>query len=918
MTTILERPAISFERLGPILAQSASAPDRTESTAFVPAGPDTDAAGLWLSRAAGPHAEDLRHYLTDTGRDVARALRSVRWVPEAQQPSWVRALITFLVAQPDDEHTAGPQFARRAAASLLTVADVSDQARADLDETLVVRLSEALARVEPATDRAGWLALLESAPGLAYVIGITCAQWADAADEMFERLSADRALLRTEFWHGSDAGAIVGIRADAGDRHAGGRSVALIDFAHGPSLVYKSKDLSHVAAFQSLLGFLDSDLRTRRVLLRPGYGWEERVLQAPCDDETGFTRFYRRLGRLSRVMQLVAGRDMWADNLLACGEHPVVIDLECVLFATARPLPGFNADPSAIEELNASVVATSMVLQPWSDSLKMPVLDVGCLSRASDVRRADGSDLLPLPPYRPYTDADLADPWAYGTEVLAGYQEMQETLVAKRAELVEVLAAFRDAPVRHIRRNTWDCYRLVRISVGPEALAGGVEREIVLAGLMRSVFEIAGIDRPDLIEMVLSEIAALRGLDIPLFGSRPGTDTVFDAHGTELGQHFDGTAWGQLVDRVNSLADFDFSYQSGILGACIDASRDGAETSPVRRSAVGQSSTGELVQAATEIGDMLLQLRRSSGDWIAQTWHPVTGLRNVEVVGSDLASGTCGFAVLLAELTAVTGAERFGQTSVDVLDAAAELAHAMPGGPAHQRISGPAYVPGGLAGTGAVIHALARAGQRLNDKSLALEAVSLVPQVTTMLADIPRGERRPFTDAPTGVAGLLANLHRLRETTGTNPTVDAAITQVLAGLDDPDPRFASRANRIVPAGIDSVAMVRARLGQDVTGHLFGSTVGSHLARYDVTGASPQWSGDLSGIDLLQAIHSSDPEPSRRYAAELLARHARFGRWFPDRFTDDRLNLNALDGLTAIGLALLHAAYPDIHSVNVLR
>ncbi|MFD0530624.1 DUF4135 domain-containing protein [Kitasatospora arboriphila] len=241
--------------------------------------------------AAPPAAMAAPVSCSTTSRRPARplgdGLRPVVLADPAALPPWALALAAFLrtlPAAPGPETTApGALTAAFGAAARALLPDgpggilgvpVTDRARGDLASALTARLTEACNlslchELQAATglpratdwDAAGgldtsvegWLARLERLPALAYLVGTVCRQWQHVQTELFARLAADRALLVEQLWQGEDPGPLDQVRGDAGDRHAGGRSVALLHFATGPAVVYKPKDMRHAAAYLDLV-----------------------------------------------------------------------------------------------------------------------------------------------------------------------------------------------------------------------------------------------------------------------------------------------------------------------------------------------------------------------------------------------------------------------------------------------------------------------------------------------------------------------------------------------------------------------------------------------------------------------------------------------------------------------------------------
>jgi hypothetical protein len=976
MTAILEALTdTQRRRLAGVIAAGAPAPDRVAAVEFAAPAVDRDSlTGVvegWLHRAAPNPAvrTALVDRLAGVGHPLGAALRPVTLREDGDVPAWAAALTEFLLAQPEQRcsntRAAGAPHAafRRAARALLPHADgavlgvaVTADAWADIAGVLDRRLVEACnltfcQEMQIATgsalpdwsrwdgidiSRPAWLDRLERVPALAHVIGTVCLQWRDAFTELFTRLATDLPLLASRLWDGAEPGALSGLRGDAGDRHAGGRSVALLQFSGGRSVAYKPKDMAHAAGYMALIDFLNArgaDLATRVVLPRhdgvEDYGWEEVIAADPCADASGFARFYTRLGMLIRLAQLLEGRDLWADNLIASGDQPHLIDLECLLYPRVQPPPSVPAERRPmLDALEATVVRTAMAVQPWVPSKDRPVVDIGCLSRIGDALDEAGNPLLPLPPYRPcLPDGTPADPWAYTAEVQAGYRRMHALLTECSSELPAVLEAFRGVWVRYIWRHTWDGYKIIKASVSPRALVDGPAREAVLAGALRGVLTALTdrTDRDDLVRVVLAEIDSFRVLDIPLFRSRTDSDAVFTADGREIPGHFQGTAWDRLMARVAALAEFDLDSNLDVLGGCLDAARSATAT-PTPVSAT-EPISANLLELAVRLGDDLLAARHDGG-WIAASWYPLTGLRQVEVAGIDLISGTGAVAMLLAELWAATGEARFFRAARSTLLEASDLVGQSTAYATDTRLAGGVPVLGGFAGPGALIHALAHSSDLLREPDLATRAQNLV-------AALP-GDSGGFADLPGGRAGLLANLLRLRRTTGpghaaTDETIAELARRSVLDLADPAARFArhDQVRDLAPTGRDSVAMVLRRALSVAPDLVDASQAEAALAAWrpdlDTRGGrlatstansprGPRTCTDLVATagELLTAGLDADP-----VIAELVARRERHGRWFADRPAADRVNLGGLDGSVAVGLLMLRRIDPRTANLPVL-
>ena len=80
---------------------------------------------------------------------------------------------------------------------------------------------------------------------------------------------------------------------------------------------------------------------------RGPYGWTEYIEPQPCQSMDQVHRYFMRMGELMCVITLLGGTDFHSNNIVACGEYPVPVDLEGLFHPRhcRRPSP---ISPSAI------------------------------------------------------------------------------------------------------------------------------------------------------------------------------------------------------------------------------------------------------------------------------------------------------------------------------------------------------------------------------------------------------------------------------------------------------------------------------------------------------------------------------------------------------------------------------------------
>ena len=211
----------------------------------------------------------------------------------------------------------------------------------------------------------GFRRLFEDKPVLLRLLATLVRQWLDTSRELLARLTADLPTIRRDLLQAGADSPVTAIERDLSDPHNGGRSVHIVAFGDGTRIVYKPKDLRLDVAWHALIERLNRAappvaLKAVRSIARDGYGWSEFVDHAACADDAGFGLFFRRAGAWLALFHIFAATDLHQENMIACGDHPVPIDLETILQPSAEEHKA--ADPEG-EAFNAAmdIIANSVM-----------------------------------------------------------------------------------------------------------------------------------------------------------------------------------------------------------------------------------------------------------------------------------------------------------------------------------------------------------------------------------------------------------------------------------------------------------------------------------------------------------------------------------------------------------------------------
>jgi type 2 lantibiotic biosynthesis protein LanM len=521
--------------------------------------------------------------------------------------------------------------------------------------------------LERAAHRSFWESLTPHYPTLLSRLDVLIRGRAAAASEFAGRFAADRGRLGMLI---PGAGELSRASFGAGDSHRGGRSVIVLEL-HDQRLIYKPRALGIDSAISAFLGQLYSSIpaadriRVPEVILCGAYGWSEFIPHRYCESAAELRTYYTRLGHWLALARFFGTTDLHAENLIACGPTPVVIDCETLFTPsqTVKPAGMGDALDQAAALLAGTVLRSGLLpgrgvdlgwrgvdisaagaLPGQQPTMQAPqIVDAGTDLARLAMAPVPGSIALNHP--SPSPDLDL-----YWPNVLEGFDELTGRLLAldKAGSLEPAFAAFRDTDIRAVLRSTEAYSEIGRMLWHPVSLhdeAGAVARATALLAKQSEVAPWAPGDPA----VIAAEVADLLVGDIPFFATTPGTGWLRGPRNTVWGQPHDVLA--ETLQRWRS-ADHLIErelIQSSLVCAYIN---DGFTSSGTAMS-VEQPVTDDLStrrrQLAAGILDRLLRtaIRGADGTatWIAPVMN-VTGW-SVQPLSADAYSGAPGIAVLI-------------------------------------------------------------------------------------------------------------------------------------------------------------------------------------------------------------------------------------------------------------------------------
>ena len=706
-------------------------------------------------------------------------------------------------------------------------ANLTDTAHSSLREALLERLSElctpvlyerfaAALKAAPAEspDRApgvgdshyatfiadmrdtGTRRLFDEKPVLLRLLAVVVRQWIDTTGEMLARLEADLPAIRREIPGCGVASRLTRVKTGLSDPHHGGRSVEILTFDGGGRVVYKPKDLRLDAEWHALVERLNSaeppiDLKAVKTLRREGYGWTEFIDHTECADRQGFARFFRRAGAWLALFHAFAATDMHEENMIATGDHPVPIDLEMILQASApeheSETPESRALDLASRKIGESVTMTGL-LPAYGRSPENKVFELGGLNAGrrdgtvvqwkhvnSDAMswsrvKTDDEDLPNLPRFEA-EDARLGD---HIDDLVAGFETYANFLLHRRDDLAAngLLDGFSGLPVRKVVRPTRFYYLLLQRLKDHRTMGDGAAWSTQADFIAR----LADWDKASdpIWPLQRAERAALLELNVPHFVSLSDAVEIRAAAGPST-----RTEAVPGIERARArVADMDgreIAWQSEVIRQSTSfvsgtAARTAADAGSMRSLPADAplAPTAEAFRAeAGAIAAVISEHALRSGPgaaWIGLDWLGDSEVAQLSALGHDLYNGATGIAVFLAAYAHQTGDAAAGRLALAGLSALRTKLR----GSGAARMARSLGI-GGASGLGSIVYGLTLVSEFTGSD----EVLSDAHVAARLFSDDLIAADRAL-DIIGGSAGAILGLLRLHATTGERDVLQRA------------------------------------------------------------------------------------------------------------------------------------------------
>lgn len=483
---------------------------------------------------------------------------------------------------------------------------------------------------------------------------------------LLQRFETDRDELNQHFFPDNPCEGIKLIDGGSSDIHRGGQSVYILHLDNGKKIVYKPRDLSLDTAYIQFVQQLFQEIKMpywwSQVWNRGKYGWCEWAEAASCQTREEIERYYARIGVLLCAGYLLGTSDIHYENLIACGEFPVIIDLEMAIGSNRRRKS--DKKLSAAERVYQDSVLHTGLLPLYTFNENGEGINVGAINgqggqlvpvevpvivRAGTVnmhveyrkpQMKEGKNLVRL-------DGRVVTPYDYLRQIQDGFDRAYQYILTKQAKVTEWLEIFRGTKVRWLVRNTQLYAMFLMSAYHPGVLMNDHARDEFFQNWMLPK-QLGSAEEAE--EIRTAEIDALRCGDIPYFTYSGDECLQLIRERMRRMSHADLRQQKRLMEAALFIGTKDIAQGSG----CICGDRlEAAVTEDMR------------LRLAEQVGDVLLENAVWSDDKFDVGWINIVlagfGERGylIRPAGDYLYDGTAGQALFVSKLAARSDRSEF-------------------------------------------------------------------------------------------------------------------------------------------------------------------------------------------------------------------------------------------------------------------
>lgn len=389
------------------------------------------------------------------------------------------------------------------------------------------------------------------------------------------RLETDHADIVEKLCDSKEFTSIIGIQSRITDPYEKGKAAAIITLDNGYKIVYKTHSLKNEASYQTYLHFLSKNctypLKGYAMIDRGCYGWEEFVPQKECRSPDEIKRYFYRYGLLIFSNYILNKKDLHFENLVSCGEYPMVIDAQTII-SNHRKNPNRSARDKIYDLLRNSILASGLLPYDRIEKsgegypIAVPVIKGMFTSNMRFTylysNTLESRNTVTL-------NGSPVDASNFIEYIHTGFADAYKNVLKNKKEAIEKLTLFHNRKVRYFIQHSNRYAMLLHTSCHPDFLHDPRDRELLLCSVFENYEKVQGD-----IQVVKAEIRDMLGMEIPYFYTDTSKRDLYTSSGYAIKQYFGKTGLELVKEKILALNGKDLSDQSMYLKIALKTLKD--------------------------------------------------------------------------------------------------------------------------------------------------------------------------------------------------------------------------------------------------------------------------------------------------------------------------------------------------------
>jgi|GEM_PF-2933286 len=427
-------------------------------------------------------------------------------------------------------------------------------------------------------DGVGEKNFLRKFPVIKKVLKEYCDQKCDFLKELNRNLFIDKEELSAVFNESKPLGDVLHLKF-MGDTHQCGRAATVISFNSAKKLVYKPRSGALDVSFNLLLESLNLDVDIRlkgiKTIDKINYCWTEYIEPLPCSSPNGVKDYYQRCGALLAICYLLRGTDFHFENIIANGDYPVLVDLEC-LFAGVSNESTFDLftvySTGLVPFIDAQDNKDHIDYSGWGafgkkESLSDYVWDwVDLNSDAVRLEKRFGH--FNAENNQPVYAEKKIDPNKYLNEIICGFKSICNLFVLNKKHLNNNYNPFKNFENKEFRillRRTRDYQLILENSIVPISLSKSKQRRKDIFDDLNK-FSLSPFLHNKLREFIIQkELESIESLSIPYFIANTSSLYLKESDSVVTTAFFKTSPYAFVLNKIKGLSRNDIEYQVALI-----------------------------------------------------------------------------------------------------------------------------------------------------------------------------------------------------------------------------------------------------------------------------------------------------------------------------------------------------------------